>query len=125
MNFNKYDPKFNVEDRARKLALKALGYSTVLTGAFFLGSIAVVGIYFNVTSLRQFSDKMVEIGPDAMGGPVQESIEKPFYGVSGHGWKIHLKHQPMMNLFQKILFSMMKKMKQHMQKKIIRKRNKI
>ena len=77
INFNKYDPKFNVEDRARKLALKALGYSTVLTGAFFLGSIAVVGIYFNVTSLRQFSDKMVEIGPDAMGGPVQESIEKP------------------------------------------------
>ncbi len=77
LNFNKYDPKFNVEDRARKLALRALGYSTALTGAFFLGGMAVVGICFNVTSVREFSDKMVEVGPNAIGGPVQESIEQP------------------------------------------------
>ena len=75
--FNKYDPKVNIEDRARKLALKALGYSTVLTAAFFLGGFATVGICLNVTSMREFSDKMVEIGPDAIGGPVHQSIEKP------------------------------------------------
>ena len=52
LNFNKYDPKVNIEDRARKLALKALGYSTVLTAAFFLGGFATVGICLNVTSIR-------------------------------------------------------------------------
>ena len=58
MAFSKYDPRYNAEGHARKLALRALGVSTLLVGSVFLAGAAAVGMYFNVTSIREFSQKM-------------------------------------------------------------------
>jgi len=56
--FSKYEPRYNAEGHARKLALRALGVSTLLVGSVFLAGAAAVGMYFNVTSIREFSQKM-------------------------------------------------------------------
>ena len=76
-----FDPRFNAEDRARKIALRALGYSTLLTGAIFLGGAAIVGITLNVTSAKEFSEKMREILPKAVGDPVESTVAPPFLKI--------------------------------------------
>ena len=57
-----------------------------IDGCIFLGVFATVGICLNVTSMREFSDKMVEIGPDAIGGPntsVNRKASETFQKVDG------------------------------------------
>jgi hypothetical protein len=78
---SKFDPRLNSEDRARKIALRALGYSSLLTGAIFMGGAAFIGIALNVTSVKEFSEKMREILPKAVGDPMESSVAPPFLRI--------------------------------------------